>query len=267
MCGEVSDGVLLIDDNSQDRTLDIARRHPAVLNAWRTYQRTDCVSEGCDYVALLSAAQYLKPKWVMILDADERLDVAQFNNMKADILASEYNSISPLWPLYETPTGRYAYWGCGPNGDRSVVKLKFKHDVIMRYSEVTDCPIFPLAHVKPYCRSPQRGFSNLVLKHLCVRPVEERIEKWERRLKSEVSNPKGMKEDEVGDFISKLRRLPLGSPSYDPWVEVMLDDFGSYSPVNTKERLLVRPSPLWEMVGPHWPQAYEMRYQNKQLTS
>lgn len=265
MCGKISDGVILIDDHSRDNTLEIAKKHPAVLNAWKSYQRTDTVSEGCDYIALLSVAQHYNPEWVMILDADERLDVEQFNNFKKDILESPYNSLSPLWPFFDEIQKKFVYWGWGPDGNKDIVQICYKHDVIMRYSAVTDCQVVPFAHVKPYAKSPQRGYSNLVLKHYCVRPVEERIEKWERRLKAESQHPCGKKEDEILKFIDELKKLPPNSPSYDPWIENMVKVHGSMENINISERLKVSDSPNWDLIIPHCPEFQNLKDSGKIL--
>jgi glycosyltransferase involved in cell wall biosynthesis len=263
MCGSVSDGVLLLDDNSSDNSLSIAKSHPAVLKAWKSYQDTsERMGEGCDYVSLLTIAQAYEPQWILILDVDERLEPEQFNAHKDKIFASEYNSVNLLWPFYDEISNKAVFWGYGPQSNKEQVKLKFKSRILMKFEDIG--PVVGTYAEKPRCKNQRSGWCNIVLKHLCVRPAKERLEKWERRLPLETDKHLGYNKEILISHVDKLKRLPPDHPTYDKWLDSMIKEHGFDWSLNTSD-FHIEDSPCWQMLLSHLPTASRFVEEGKQL--
>lgn len=263
MCGSISDGVLLLDDNSSDRSLSMAKSHPAVIRAWKSYQDTrERMGEGCDYVSLLTMAQVYDPRWILILDVDERLDPDQFNAHKDKIFASEYNSVSLMWPFYDEATRKAVFWGYGPRSNKDQVKVKFKRNILMKFGDIA--PVVGTYANKPHCTTQRTGWCNIVLKHLCVRPAKERLDKWERRLPLENERHLGYSKDILLDHLEGLKDLPPDHPTYDKWLDTMIKEHGSDWSLNTSD-FYIEGSPSWRMLSSHLPVASVFAEEGKQL--
>lgn len=105
---EFSDAVIVFDDSSSDSTLDIVRSHPKVVAIiknilWDANNRTN--QETLHRKALNTVANKLfSPKWIIYMDADERLvgnvrrDLEAIDNTKVDFIRI------PLFDAYMTKT-------------------------------------------------------------------------------------------------------------------------------------------------------------------
>lgn len=269
MCGSISQGVLFLDDHSTDNSLSIAKSHPAVLKAWRSFQYTEeCMGEGCDYVALLTIAQAYDPDWILVLDVDERLDPTQFNLHKDKIFSSDYNSVSLMWPHYDENNNNAIFWGYGPQLNKNQVKIPFKRNVFMKFEYVYPMHAFwdnkPTQHCKPTCGDQSLGWCNIVLKHLCVRPANERVEKWERRLPLEEESMLGYNKNILIEYVESLRNLPPEQPTYDKWISSMMKEYGSEFVLNTRDFYL-EDNPSWNMLFSHLPMLRDQFGEGKQL--
>jgi len=262
MCGSISDGVLLLDDHSTDDSLSIAKSHPAVLHAWKSFQLTKThIGEGCDYISLLTMAQAYSPKWILILDADERFEIEHFNKNKQKIMESNYNSINVMWPFYDELNNKIVYWGWGPKNNKDQIKIKFKRNIFMKYEDIMPMGLESLH--KPYVKNLKAGFCNLVLKHLCVRPVVERVEKWNRRIPIETEGHLGYSKDILLEHIESLKKLPSDHPCYDKWLEGMIREHGTEYNSNNNDFIL-QDSPNWEMIKSRIPHLV-MTFGDKEL--
>jgi glycosyltransferase involved in cell wall biosynthesis len=269
MCGSISEGVLFLDDHSTDNSLSIAKSHPAVLKAWKSFQRTEgCMGEGCDYVALLTIAKAYDPDWILILDADERIDPSQFILHKDKIFSSGYNSVALMWPYCDETNNKAVFWGYGPQFNKNQVKIPFKRNILMKFEDVDPIYAFrnnkPTQHVKPHCKNQNSGWCNIVLKHLCVRPASERIEKWERRLPLEEESMLGYDKNILVDHMESLRNLPPEQPTYDKWINSMMKEYGSECVLNTRDFYL-EDNPSWNMLFSHLPMLRDQFGEGKQL--
>jgi glycosyltransferase involved in cell wall biosynthesis len=258
MCGEISDGVLLLDDHSTDGSLDIAENHKSVLMAWDSYCDTSAhVTEGADWVSLLSAARAYNPEWVLLLDADERIDPIQFNNHIDKILKVDANMINLMWPFYNELTNKWTYWGYGPNNNQNQIKLKFKKNVFMKFEDIAT--VNPnISNTKPKCKNTKQVYTNLVLQHLCIRPAKERLNKWQRRMPIESEIHLGYPKQYLLDHISKIEKLDDKSPTTDKWVDSMEKEYGSTGSVNQKD-FYISEEPSWEMLISHVPEMEKHR--------
>jgi hypothetical protein len=269
MCGSISEGVLLLDDHSSDKSLYLAKSHPAVLRAWESFQRTDgCMGEGCDYVSLLTIAQAYDPDWVLILDVDERLDADQFNSHKEKIFNSEYNSVSLMWPYCDETNNKAVFWGYGPKFNKNQIKIPFKRNILMRFADIAPLYTFqnnkPTQHCKPFCKNQKTGWCNIVLKHLCVRPAKERIDKWQRRLPLEDETQLGYSKDLLLEHVEILKKLPPDSPSYDRWMDTMMKEYGAEYKLNSSD-FYIGDKPSWSMLFSHLPHMATFVDEGKEL--
>lgn len=264
ICESISDGVLFLDDHSSDNCLDIAKNHNGVLRAWDSYTVTnDHIQDMIDWIALLSAAQCYDPDWVLLLDVDERLDPVQFNNHKEKLLDTDANAINLMWPFFNEITNKYTYWGWGPNNDKNKIKIKFKTNIFLRYKDIL--PIDPKKfNTKPVCKNPKTIYTNLVLKHLSVRPAKERLYKWDRRLPIEQENHLGYPKKYLIDHLEYLKGLDPDSPTTDKWIDNIEKEHGIFSPID-RENLIVSDKPTWEMLISHLPDMTKHKEDGKYL--
>ncbi|WP_081841392.1 glycosyltransferase family 2 protein [Alicyclobacillus macrosporangiidus] len=111
----IVDGIIVLDDASNDSTPRLARRHPAVLDVietrrWR-YNRLE--EETRHRQLLLEAAQAYRPDWLFYADCDERFE----GDIREFLLSKEAESIDgiriSLFDAYMTPDDCQPYRG-GP---------------------------------------------------------------------------------------------------------------------------------------------------------
>lgn len=95
------DGIIVLDDSSQDNTVDIANFHPHVIRVienkiWEPDPKIRRQLEGIQRQQVYNAALQYDPEWIYYFDADE---FADFEGI--DFTADAYKM--RLWDFYITP--------------------------------------------------------------------------------------------------------------------------------------------------------------------
>lgn len=262
MCGEISDGVLFLDDHSIDGSLDIAKSHKSTLRAWSSYSKSDQhIEESTNWIELLTMAEPYQPEWVLLLDIDERLDVVQFNNHYEKLKKLDANMINFMWPFYNEITNKAIYWGWGPNENKNQFKIKFKKNIFLKFKDIT--PICKNKIInKPSCRKLKQIYTNIVLKHNCIRPAKERLEKWARRLPVENELHLGYPKEELIQYVDCLKKIDPNTPTTDKWLDSMEQEHGTEFSINRSD-LIASYNPTTEMLIKHVPDL--MYLKNKEL--
>ncbi len=178
-CKRISDGVVILDDHSTDNTLSIAKKHPSVLYAFKSFSRIS--HEGVDWNSLLTAVGFFQPKWVLLLDVDERLEEYRFLKYKDKMLsANDVSSYSFLWPFINSDNM------C--NYSRDDKALPRKKSTLLKYDQIIGCR-YPLTreahHIKPdmMVRNVKFLITNIRLKHFVeTKTIKEIYEKFQFRL-------------------------------------------------------------------------------------
>jgi hypothetical protein len=134
----------------------------------------------------------------------------------------------------------------------------------MKYEDIMPMGLESLH--KPCVRNLNAGFCNLVLKHLCVRPVFERVEKWNRRIPIETDGHLGYSKDILLEHIESLKKLPSDHPCYDKWLEDMIREHGTEYIINNNDFIL-EDSPNWDMINSKIPHFFTTFGDKKLLCS
>lgn len=74
---KIVDGFIILDDNSNDDSIKIARQHPkclAIIHHLKTVDGNRSMEESIHRQKLLDLARKYHPKWLIYQDADERID-------------------------------------------------------------------------------------------------------------------------------------------------------------------------------------------------
>ena len=176
----VSDGVLIVDSGSIDRTVELARQHGAkvVFREWDN-----------DFSAQRNfALEYVDTDWVLYLDADERLDERLISEIKRVVetgSAAMYRFIRR-----NSAFGKdFKYGVLGPD---SVIRL-FPKDKVKWQDKVHERPVgdLPVITLKGY------------MKHYTYRTFEQYVQKMNQYSSIGAQNyyDKRKKVSIIGDFL------------------------------------------------------------------
>ncbi len=175
-CGKISDGVILLDDHSTDKTLSIAKNHPYVIHAFESFSNDS--HDGVDWNSLLTITTVFTSKWVLILDVDERLEEQRFLKYKDQLLSNKKVSAYGFLWVFVDKSNMCSY--CVPG------KLPRKKTVLIKHDCVEGC-WYPLTekahHVKPSIKQEYPSLmSNIRIKHFVeIRTAREMRDKYQRR--------------------------------------------------------------------------------------
>lgn len=107
----IVDGIVVYDDASTDDSVDIARRHPAVLDIIenKIWKKNRVSEETENRQMLLECARKYNPQWMFYADCDERFD----GNIREFLLSEKSNGVDAikirLFDAYITQNDQNAY--------------------------------------------------------------------------------------------------------------------------------------------------------------
>jgi glycosyltransferase involved in cell wall biosynthesis len=180
------DGIIIYDDCSGDKSVEIASQHPAVLEIcvnkkWRKRQRA--WEETANRGLLLKRAQRFNPGWLFYADADERFE----GDIRSFLLNCPLgiNGIRiSLFDAYITPTDKRGY-------KSSMTLLGFRkffgveqRDILMIWRNLPGVDF-----KNPDAREPQGVEGNIVTKFYCQHYGKAvSIQQWEDTCKYYADN-------------------------------------------------------------------------------
>jgi len=105
------DGIVVFDDDSTDRSVEIARKHPSVLKVIenKIWKKNRLIEETENRKILLEYAQHYNPEWIFYSDCDERFE----GNIKEFLLSKESKNVDgiriQLFDAYITKDDKESY--------------------------------------------------------------------------------------------------------------------------------------------------------------
>lgn len=175
------DYIIAYDDASTDRTNDILQKHPNVIAVIRNYNwlpgiedRLRCETE--DRFSLLELAKSFNPKWLMYLDADERI----VGNVKGFVQAPDSNKIDAvrisLFDAYMTKDDHLPYTEGTLLGFRKYFGIE-RRDIIMLWRNCEDITYQGLDSREPIVPKKKKIITRFYCQHY---GKSLSIEHWEQ---------------------------------------------------------------------------------------
>lgn len=171
-------------------------------------------------------------------------------------MSTEANTINVMWPFYNEISDNMIYWGWGPANNKEEIRIKFKTNIFLRFKDImpVDASTF---NSKPKCKNSNILYTNLVMKHLCVRPAHEILNKWKRRLPIESEAHLGYPKHYLIEYLEYLSTLEPLAPTTDKWIDGMEKEHGTKSFIDTTN-LYMDSQPKVEMLTCHAPEISEL---------
>lgn len=181
-CGRISDGVILMDDHSDDdEGFEIAKKHPAVIHVFKSFViPKDVGTESIDFVSLLSVLSYFKPDVVIGLDCDERIEEERYLKYKDELLNAHIISIG--LPIVEANKDLTKFIYNDP--------IWKKDCIFQKYNNIIGCWHNVPIHARPVTTNYEADtvwYANIRLFHQdhCSK-LSTTIKKWQVRIPAEM---------------------------------------------------------------------------------
>lgn len=174
---EYVDGIVILDDASDDETPTICRHHPAVINYRRLGEPVFLKDESALRRLLWEMTAELEPAWILALDADEIIEKRAKTELPALMNGSGYDLVRfPVYHLWGKPSCYRADKMWHPVLSRTACLFRYKKELVYNWPHrELHCGRFPReAYERPAVLSPLRLF------HLGYLTAEDRIERFRR---------------------------------------------------------------------------------------
>ncbi len=175
------DGIIALDDGSRDRTPDILRAHPKVVEVLQNPPGAPW-DERANQVALVRASRRHGASWLLCIDADERLERSFGARVRPLVADAEREGIAVLrFQLRELWGDRGHYRVDGPWRDKTRHRL-FRNDPTHRRFDPRPLHRFwmPLELVGQLTTASRDAGLNLYhLRMIAAHDRAERVEKYE----------------------------------------------------------------------------------------
>ncbi len=211
--GNIVDGIIVYDDASEDDSVQIARRHPKVLEVIqnKVWKHSRPEAETRHRQILLEHARRYDPKWIFYADADERFE----GNIRELLLSDQSEKIDgikiQLFDAYITPTDQKGYIEGSLYNFRKYFGPE-RRDILMIWRNTPAAKFAGLIQ-----REPQLGEDkNIVAQFFCQHYGKSiSIDQWEETCRfyathfpepyqSKWKNRQGKAIHQVSDFGQKL---------------------------------------------------------------
>ena len=208
---KIVDGFILLDDNSDDNSIEIAKKHPkclAIIKNSKTITGNRSMEESIHRELLLELAKTYHPQWIFYQDADERVenpvDVRNFmlNNINSPLI--EAISFS-FFDAYMTKNDSQAYHSGSLFNFRKLFGPE-RRDIVMAWKNNPDITFMTRADLRvPDHIDPSKTITKFYVQHygkaLSVEQWEETCdyyikhfpqyaEKWQARKGKGIHNTK-----------------------------------------------------------------------------